>query len=334
MSFYWRIVMKKLSSKIKLLLTLLILLFAITGCGKKDTITYNYLSAKESADVLGSIDFYYDGMGQKMLDFCCQKKGSTAEEYKEFSMNQTLDYTDSEKEIIDNSVDRIMKTIEENGYNLPQNTNISFAKTTMKEASGAAGYTHGTTVFLGQNFIDLIANNLEVEGVSEYCDEVVSHEIFHCLTRNNPDFRKDMYSFINFTINESDFDIPQEIKDELISNPDVRHHNSHAVFTINGEKKDCYLVFLTDNTFENPGDNFFDGMYTGLVDINDGTLYRYTDASDFYDVLGYNTEYCEDPEECMATNFSYAISYGINGYNNEGYKSPEIIENIIEYLKK
>jgi len=75
-------------------------------------------------------------------------------------------------------------------------------------------------------------------------------------------------------------------------------------------------------------------MYTGLVDINDGTLYRYTDASDFYDVLGYNTEYCEDPEECMATNFSYAITYGLNGYNNEGYKSPEIIESIIEYLRK
>ena len=326
--------MKKLSSKIKFMLTVLIFLFVLTGCGKKNEITYNFLSAKESADVLGGIDYYYDSLGQKMLDFACQKKGGTAEEYREFSMNQTLDYSDAEKEIIDNSIARIMKTIEENGYHLPDNTNISFAKTTMNEAPGAGGYTHETTIFLGQDYFDKIANNADAEGINEYIDVVVSHELFHCLTRNNPDFRKAMYSIINFTINNDDFDIPQEIKYEMISNPDVRHHDSYATFTINGEKKDCYLVFLTETTFEKPGDSFFNGMYTGLVDTNDGTLYKYTDASDFYDVLGLNTTYCEDPEECMATNFSYAITYGINGPTNAGYKSPEIIESIIDYLKK
>lgn len=326
--------MKKLSSNIKLIFTLLIFIFLFTGCGKKSTITYNYLSAKESAEVLGSVDYYYDSLSPKMLEFLCQKKGATVEEYREFSMKQTLDYTEAEKEIIDKSMARIMKTIEENGYELPKNANLSFAKTTMEEGLGAGGYTHGNTVFLAQVVIDYVAKNEEVEAVNEYFDEVVSHEIFHCLTRNNPDFRKDMYSIINFTIKESDFDIPKEIRDEMVGNPDVRHHDSYATFTINGEKKDCYLVFLTDYTFEKSGDSFFDGMYTGLVDINDGTLYRYTEASDFYDVLGANTEYCEDPEECMATNFSYAIAYGINGINNAGYKSPEIIESIIEYLRK
>lgn len=330
--------MKKLTSKIMLILTLLLLIFAFTGCEStsKSTskITYSFLSAEESAKVLGSVDFYYASIGKKMLDFLAQKKGATIEEYKEYSMKQTLDYTEAEKEIIDNSVARIMKTIEENGYKMPQNSNITFAKTTMNEGSGAAGYTHGNTVFLGQYFIDLIAKNKDSKEVNEYCDEVVSHEIFHCLTRNNPDFRKDMYSIINFTINENEFDIPQEIKDVMVSNPDVGFHDSHTTFTINGEKKDCYLVFLTNNTFENPGDTFFDGMYTGLVDISSGTLYKDTDASDFNEILGNNTDYCEDPEECMASNFSFTIAYGINGKNNEGYKSPELIESIIECLKK
>lgn len=75
-------------------------------------------------------------------------------------------------------------------------------------------------------------------------------------------------------------------------------------------------------------------MYTGLVDIKDGTLYSYEDASDFYDVLGHNTDYCEDPEECMATNFSFAVVYGTDGPDNQGYKSPEIIDNIIQYMQK
>jgi len=326
--------MNKILSYCKLILTLIIFLFVFSGCGKKSTITYNYLSAEESVEVLRSVDYYYDSLSPKMLEFLCQKKGATVEEYREFSTKQTLDYTEAEKEIIDKSMARIMKTIEENGYELPKNANISFAKTTMEEGLGAAGYTHETTVFLAQNLMDYIAKNADADRANKYFDEVVSHEIFHCLTRNNPDFRKDMYSIINFTIKENDFDIPQEIREEMVGNPDVRHHDSYATFTINGEKKDCYLVFLTDNTFENPGDKFFDGMYTGLVDINDGTLYRHTDASDFYDVLGYNTDYCEDPEECMATNFSYAIVYGINGINNAGYKSPEIIDSVIEYLRK
>jgi len=252
----WKIEMKKLSSKIKLLFTLLIFLFVLNGCGNNSKITYNYLTAEESADVLGGVDYYYDSLGQKMLEFLCQKKGATAEEYREYSMKQTMDYTEAEKEVLDKSMARIMNIIEENGYKLPKNSNISFAKTTMEEGLGAAGYTHGTTVFLGQDFIDLITNHADVESVNEYCDEVVAHEMFHCLTRNNPDFRKAMYSIINFTVGDSDYDIPKEIKNEMVRNPDVRNHDSYATFTINGEKKDCYLVFLTDNTFEKTGDVF------------------------------------------------------------------------------
>ena len=62
-------------------------------------------------------------------------------------------------------------------------------------------------------------------------------------------------------------------------------------------------------------------------------VYWYTDASDFYTVLGENTDYCEDPEECMATNFSYAVTFGMNGPDGQGYKTPEIIRNIIAYMQ-
>ena len=37
------------------------------------------------------------------------------------------------------------------------------------------------------------------------------------------------------------------------------------------------------------------------------------------------------PEEVLADNFSYAIIYGVDGMD---YKSPEIIREICEYLKK
>ena len=67
----------------------------------------------------------------------------------------------------------------------------------------------------------------------------------------------------------------------IISNPDVEHHNSYAAFDINGEMKNCTVIFTTE-PFRKPGDMFFDHMVTGLVPIDDlGTLYTKEDAANF-----------------------------------------------------
>lgn len=59
-----------------------------------------------------------------------------------------------------------------------------------------------------------------------------------------------------------------------------------------------------------------------------------TQAENFDEVFGKNTNYVVDPEECMADNFSYAIAHGMKGPKGEGYPNSEIIEGIIDYLKK
>ena len=83
---------------------------------------------------------------------------------------------------------------------------------------------------------------------------VLAHEIFHCLTRCNKDFRKEMYDLINFSIADKEYDIEDDIKRITISNPDVEHHDAFATFTINGEKKDCYMLNICTKPFENKGD--------------------------------------------------------------------------------
>ena len=161
--------------------------------------------------------------------------------------------------------------------------------------------------------------------------ELVAHELFHCLSRLYPEYRQAMYSLVDFTVLDQDIEVPEEIRDRIIANPDVEHHNSYATFTIGGEKKDCYLVFLTDNVFEQVGDTFFDGMYSGVVPLDGSGVYRVDEVDDFWDVVGRNTDYVEDPEELMATNFAYAILYLDEGYG--AFASPEILEGIVEHLK-
>ena len=63
------------------------------------------------------------------------------------------------------------------------------------------------------------------------------------------------------------------------------------------------------------------------------TYYLPEQASNFYEVFGNNTDYLLDPEECMADNFKYAMYFGIEGQDGQGYPNPEIIQGIIDELK-
>lgn len=294
-------------------------------------LNYTYLTAEECAQKLGSVSQYYAGLSQKSLDFFSQKKETTAEEYRLYSMEQACDLTEEDKAFLDKVLNGVEERLSEKGMKLPERNEFSIAFTTMNEAFGAAGYTHDTTIFLNKAFIESM---IYADESFDYMVTILSHELFHTLTRNNPEFRKEMYGILNFTVNDSDFNIPEEVHALMISNPDVGHHDSYAEFTVNGEKKNCYLVFLTENEFEKPGDTFFTNMYSGLVCIDDGTLYFQNDAEDFFSVMGHNTEYCEDPEECMADNFSFAVTFGLEGPNGQGYNNPEIIEKIIEYMTR
>ena len=130
---------------------------------------------------------------------------------------------------------------------------------------------------------------------------------------------------------DEDIDVPEEIRNQIIANPDVEHHDSCATFTIGGEKKDCYLVFLTDSVFEKPGDNFFSGMYSGVVPLDGSRIYRVEEVDDFWDVAGRNTDYVEDPEELTAVNLALALLHLEDGYGD--FKNPEILEGLADWLK-
>ena len=161
--------------------------------------------------------------------------------------------------------------------------------------------------------------------------ELVVHELSHCLSRKFPEYREALYSLIHFRVLDEDIEVPEYIRNQIIANPDVEHHDSCATFTVGGEKKDCYLVFLTDSVFEKPGDNFFSGMYSGVVPLDGSRIYRVEEVDDFWDVVGRNTDYVEDPEELTAVNLALALLHLDDGYGD--FKNPEILEGIADWLK-
>lgn len=307
----------------------LMMLFTAISCyAEGGTFDYRFADAAEAAELLLSNRNYYENLSQNDLNFRMQKLNATLPELEALAAGETRDYTEEEKEAVNNAMALIEKICEERGYTLPATDGIVFAKTTMHEECDAGAYTHGTQIYLGERL--LAAGLRDNPAAQAYFQEVVAHELFHCLTRNHPDFREAMYAILGFTVVEEDYVFAPKIKELIISNPDVGHHNSYAAFNINGEMKDCTVIFITSKPFEQPGDNFFDGMMTGLVPVDDlSVMYTSEDASNFWDVFGKNTGYVIDPEETMADNFAYTIVYGFG----REYETPEIIKSIDEYLK-
>lgn len=317
-----------------ILTALILLLRAVLACAEAlpaevpqtTALTAHFATIEEGQQLMRDRTLFHAQIADGTLAFFLQKKGGTLEEYIAYSEQQVMAFTPQEEQRVNDTLAWLQDQLEKHGLQLPDPGEITFVKTTCEEALGSAGYTSGGAIFLGwftytpQYYSD------------DMFHELVVHELSHCLSRQYPEYQQALYSLIHFTVLDEDIDVPQEIRDQIIANPDVEHHNSCATFTIGGEQKDCYLVFLTDSVFEKPGDNFFSGMYSGVVPLDGSRIYRVEEVDDFWDVVGRNTDYVEDPEELMATSLAYAITHLDDGY--DGFANPEILEGIVEYLKK
>lgn len=312
----------------KLLIALMCCMLLCPALAEGGAFQYRFVDATEAAELLLANREYYEGLNQNDLNFRMQKLNATLAELEAMIPGETRDYTDAEKAAIDDAMAAIEAICAERGYALPPTDGIVFAKTTMHEECDAGAYTHGTQIYMGEYLLSYGLSDMPEAVV--YFRRIVAHELFHCLTRNHPDFRADLYGLMGFTVEDEDFDFAPAIREIIISNPDVEHHNSWAAFEIGGEVRNCAVIFTTSKPFEQPGDSFFEGMVTGLVPIDDlSTLYTSDDAANFWDVFGRNTDYVIDPEETLADNFAYTIIDGTEG----DYATPELIESIDAYLK-
>ena len=294
-------------------------------------IPHNYASAKNGRELLLANTEYYENFTQNDIDFRLQRSGGTLEELLEASISEISDFNFIEKYIVNRRIAKMARTLEKNGYELPQIDEIVFVKTDMTVEMGASGYTHGTEVYLNSTNIRFSL----IPGAGEYFNKLLWHELFHCLTRYNPEFRAQMYGLIHFTVADSDYELPPCVKDYRISNPDVEHHDSYATFIIDNQEIDCFTAWITTKNYAEVQTAIYDYNTTALIPI-DGTDTYYVpeQASNFDDVFGTNTGYVIDPEECMADNFAFAMLYGIDGQNKQGYPNPEIIQGIIDIVSR
>lgn len=293
----------------------------VKEASEKVKLSWHFADKEEGIQCRLSNEKYLNGLNQEDLNFRTQKKGATLEEFKEFSAAQVLEFTEEEKEFLDQCMKELEEHINQKGYQLPVQEDIIFIKTTMADEGGAGAYTHQNQIYLYEDFCsDYFENKFSFE-------ILLAHEMFHCLTRQNPDFKAKIYGVIGAEVMEKEIEFPKEVREKLLSNPDVESFDSYATFTINGEKKKCVVFPYLVRGFEKKGDSFFDAVETKLMPIDDTSkLYSVKEATDFWEVFGKNTDYILAIEETMADNFSYAVM--LDKEEIKVFPNPEILQEI------
>lgn len=297
-------------------------------------INYHFASKSEGQQLMASNTAYYNSLNQNDIDWRMKRTGATLDELKALGQASVCEFSGKEKKKLAEAVKFVGQRLAALGVGslpFPQE-DIVFVKTTTDEEPDAGAYTHGTVIYVGGPALKEKLNN------KKWMHYAVAHELFHCLTRNSPDFRRKMYSLIGFTATGTDFTFSPEITEKIFTNPDVEHYDSYAEFTIEGIKRRCTLMALYTaawaEAYAEVGEeaSFFDFSDSYLVPIDAlDTYYPISEVPDFWDVVGKNTDYVLAPEECMADNFAFAVVYGAKGLD---YETPELIEALINSLKE
>ena len=290
-------------------------------------ISFRFATKAESQMLVTAIDNYTSNWNQFDIDARLQTTNGKRSQLLTVAMNSVQTWDENEKKKLTNAVNKLNREIKRQKYNLTFPHEIIFLKSDMKDENGASAYTRKNWIaFNSQKLASL--NDDDVT-------KLLAHELFHILTRNNLNFKKELYKIIGFTVADKEIRFPIDVMEKRISNPDISRYDSYATFTINGKAQNCTMILYTNKTYQ--GGGLFDYLKIGLIPLNeklipiqDGgktIIYSIDMAIDFFDKVGENTKYIINPEEIMAENFSLLFT------QTQNLPNPEIITHIQESLQ-
>lgn len=295
----------------------------ITSCKKDEPkepeqhdIRYSFVSAEQGKTYFTDEPFHSQ-ITPFFIDLMLERKGGTRQQWMDLSYTCIKDSKARHKEILDSIALMQTARFRELGINIAGLDNIQYINMTMDNFKGMTAFTSSTHVYA--NMEQLCAID------PERSTKTFWHELWHIISRNNPQLRKQMYGLIGFHVLDSEIEIPDEVKSHILCNPDVDRHDSYATFTIKGKKTDCMLMLYAEEDefveFITNLSNYVgsrDGYWLMALDSQTHrpykddkgkyVVYNCKEVSDFTEVMSSgNSGYCDDPEECMADNFAYAM---------------------------
>jgi hypothetical protein len=248
-----------------------------------------------------------------------------------FVAKNTSDWTKEDIQAVQASVEELRPLLRQFPVSLP--STIQVIKTTGAE-EGNAAYTRGTAIVIPKAELGKGRNELE---------KLICHELFHILSRQNPDLRERLYEAIGF-IHCDEIDFPRELVSRKITNPDAPRNDHFIRVTIQGQGCLAVPILLSAAEVYNVerGGEFFEYLNFQLLVMEKTSnptrlktqyensmpkLIGLQEVSGFFEQVGRNTQYIIHPEEILADNFALLI------LKRENVPSPQILQKMIGILR-
>jgi hypothetical protein len=252
------------------------------------------------------------------------------EAFLEFVGKNVLDWTDADKASVAPALERLKAPLER--LALPWPKVIYLVKTTGNE-EGQVPYTRGHALILPKR--ELTPNRA-------MDPRLISHELFHILSRSNPALRDRLYQAIGF-VRCAEVELPETLRSRKLTNPDAPT-NDHCI-RVRQADADVWAVpvlFSRAAKYDvNRGGEFFRYMQFQLLLVDrqgdppaakpmyaggQPRLVDVTQVTGFFEQVGRNTQYIIHPEEILADNFAELVM------QDRSVPSPEILKKLQDAL--
>ena len=296
------------------------------------SVNINYSNKAEGKYLISLRDDFVNGLSPFDLEARCGFKGATIWDYLLLCRDSVLDWAENEISMLEGLFWEIGSELKRHGMAIPSVETINVVKTTSIEEGGAMGYTRGNTIYVAESVMKKSEGKIE---------ELLTHELFHILTRSSLAFKEEMYKTIGFTTTEKVIDLMAlNQRCRFVSNPDVSKFCSYITLKdFSGKEHRLMMTTLARSNYNGGSLSRYILPYVLKLD-DDCNVVTYDEKlpirdclygefyQDFITKVGKNTGYMTNLEEILAENFRFAVLGSL-----EEFPNPEIIDDI-RYLMR
>lgn len=291
--------------------------------------TVSFATATQAGEILSANDLFARSLSP--LDRQIRMAAAippSAETFLEFAAAQAIDWPVEEAARLTDSLQRLRPRLAELAVGLPES--ITLIRTNGKE--DVAPYTRGRSIVFHPKY---------VKG-GKRLDRLLAHELFHIISRADPDLRDRLYAVIGFEACGV-IEHPEALKARRLTNPDAPQ-NAHLIrVEIDGEERPAMPILLANAPYDPESDatifNLLSVKFLVLekgpdawrpVTKADGSPYAVAPVrvTNFEEQIGRNTGYIIHPEEILADNFAHLI------IGTKDLPDPQIVAEIAKLLQR
>jgi hypothetical protein len=289
-----------------------------------NTTTLRFADVRAAQQVLAAEDKFVQVLSRFDLDSRLGKLDGDKDELCRFIAEQALPWEAAHVEKLSKIAAEVREQLADIPLALPGE--ILVIRTTGKEEGGAAYCRGDSAIVLPTSYVERRS--------PPQLKKTFIHELFHILSRNNPDLQQRLYAIVKFK-RCPDVAYPASLRDRKITNPDAPTLANYIEIDVDGSWTKTVPVLYSSAVRYDPdkGGPFFrylqfrlmaveekNGCWAAVTRDGGPLLIDPKNNASFHHQIGKNTGYIIHPDEILADNFVHLVE------RSNDLPTPQIVE--------